>query len=131
MADDKSFADRVTGPLKNAGEAMKNAGAKAAENSQAINLKVLDQAERMAVQIDGDRLRYALAIRDGYRALAKGDYDAAAKAFAVERFRSVRGWREESVTKLLWDRAAAQAAGDAAAFTKYDAALRELSLPIS
>lgn len=48
MADDKSFADRVTGPLKNAGEAIKNAGAKAAENSQAINLKVLDQAEQNA-----------------------------------------------------------------------------------
>jgi hypothetical protein len=48
MADDKSFADRVTGPLKNAGEAIKNAGAKAAENSQTINLKVIDQAEANA-----------------------------------------------------------------------------------
>ena len=48
MADDKSFADRVTGPLKSAGEAMKNAGAKAAENSQTINLKVIDQAEQNA-----------------------------------------------------------------------------------
>ncbi|MFC3711711.1 phasin family protein [Sphingoaurantiacus capsulatus] len=48
MADDKSFADRVAGPLKNAGEAIKNAGAKAAENSQAINLKAIDQAEQNA-----------------------------------------------------------------------------------
>ena len=48
MADEKNFADRVTGPLKNAGEALKNAGAKAAENSQAINLKVIDQAEQNA-----------------------------------------------------------------------------------
>lgn len=50
MANDKSdsFSDRMTGQLKNAGEAMKNAGAKAAENSQAINLKVLDQAEQNA-----------------------------------------------------------------------------------
>ena len=50
MADDKTsnFTDRMTGPLKNAGEALKNAGAKAAENSQAINLKVLEQAEQNA-----------------------------------------------------------------------------------
>lgn len=50
MATDKndSFSDRMTGQLKSAGEAMKNAGAKAAENSQAINLKVLDQAEQNA-----------------------------------------------------------------------------------
>lgn len=48
MTDDKSFTDQVTGPLKNAGEAIKNAGAKAVENSQAINLKVLDQAEQNA-----------------------------------------------------------------------------------
>lgn len=49
MADDKTnFADRMTAPLKNAGEALKNAGAKAAENSQAINLKVIDQAETNA-----------------------------------------------------------------------------------
>jgi hypothetical protein len=50
MADDKSksFADRVTEPLRSAGEAVRSAGAKAAENSQAINLKVIDQAEQNA-----------------------------------------------------------------------------------
>ena len=50
MATEKpdNFADRMTAPLKNAGEAMRNAGAKAAENSQTINLKVIDQAEQNA-----------------------------------------------------------------------------------
>ena len=35
-----------TQPLKDAGEAMKNAGAKVAENTQSINLKVIDHAEQ-------------------------------------------------------------------------------------
>jgi hypothetical protein len=34
-----------TEPMKNAAEAMKNAGARAAENTQQINLKVIDHAE--------------------------------------------------------------------------------------
>ena len=44
----KSFTDRVTEPLKNAGETLKNAGAKAAENGQALNLSVISHAEANA-----------------------------------------------------------------------------------
>ncbi len=52
MADDeqpnaaKDLKDRMTEPLKAAGEAMRGAGAKAAENSSAISLTVIDHAEQ-------------------------------------------------------------------------------------
>lgn len=55
MADDKSMADRLLDPvrkageqIRNAGEQMRNAGTSIAENSAAVNLKVLDHAEKNA-----------------------------------------------------------------------------------
>lgn len=44
----KSFADRVSEPLKNAGESLKAAGAKAAENSQALTVTAVNHAEANA-----------------------------------------------------------------------------------
>ncbi len=44
----KSFTDRVSEPLKNAGESLKAAGAKAAENSQSLNVTVINHAEANA-----------------------------------------------------------------------------------
>lgn len=46
MADKKSaIEDNVVEPLKKAGEAMKDAGKKAAENSAAFSMKLIDHAE--------------------------------------------------------------------------------------
>jgi phasin family protein len=41
----QGFTDHVAEPARRAGERMKDAGAKAAENSSAIGVKLLDQAE--------------------------------------------------------------------------------------
>lgn len=41
----QSFTDHVAEPARRAGERMKDAGAKVAENSSAIGTKLLDQAE--------------------------------------------------------------------------------------
>ena len=41
----QGFTDHVAEPARRAGERMKDAGTKAAENSSAIGVKLLDQAE--------------------------------------------------------------------------------------
>ncbi|WP_156678390.1 phasin family protein [Sphingomonas profundi] len=49
MADDNQtgdMKDRIVEPLKAAGDALRGAGAKAAENSSAISLTVIDHAEQ-------------------------------------------------------------------------------------
>ncbi len=48
MTDAKNFADRMSEPLKNAGESLKAAGAKAAENGQSLNVTVINHAEANA-----------------------------------------------------------------------------------
>ncbi|MGL4542504.1 MAG: phasin family protein [Polymorphobacter sp.] len=50
MADDKSMADRLIEPVKKAGEQVRAAGEKIMENSSAVNLKVLDHAEKNATE---------------------------------------------------------------------------------
>lgn len=46
MGGTKDMNDRIVEPLKAAGEALRGAGAKAAENSSAISQTVLDHAEQ-------------------------------------------------------------------------------------
>jgi hypothetical protein len=52
MADDKkgNIADRIIEPIKNAGEQLREAGSKVMENSSTVNLKVLDHAEKNAIE---------------------------------------------------------------------------------
>jgi len=50
MADEKSMADRIIEPVKKAGEQARAAGGKMLENSSTVNLKVLDHAERNAIE---------------------------------------------------------------------------------
>jgi hypothetical protein len=52
MADDKksTIADRIIEPLKNAGEQLREAGSKVMENSSTVNMKVLDHAEKNAME---------------------------------------------------------------------------------
>ena len=51
MADKKStIQDQVVEPLKAAGEAMKDAGKKAVENSAAFSMKLIDHAEENSRQ---------------------------------------------------------------------------------
>ncbi len=50
MADDKSMADRIIEPVKMAGEQVRAAGEKMMENSSVVNLKVLDHAEKNAIE---------------------------------------------------------------------------------
>jgi hypothetical protein len=44
--------------------------------------------------------------------------------------RPVQGWREPVILKLLEDRAAAVANGNAEAGDRYEAALRQLTVPL-
>lgn len=46
MADNDKGTGKATDPLKAAGEALRGAGAKAAQNSAAISLSVIDHAEQ-------------------------------------------------------------------------------------
>ena len=50
MADDKSMADRIIEPVKKAGEQVRAAGEKMMENSASVNRKVLDHAEKNAME---------------------------------------------------------------------------------
>jgi hypothetical protein len=93
--------------------------------------KVFDEIEgHLAYQIDREAVARLTALRQGYRLLSANDYDRALPAFAAGRSRPVQGWREPVILKLLEDRTAANATGDALAVGRYDAALRELTVPI-
>src|SRR4051812_1760476 len=46
--DKRSFTDRIGEPLRNAGEAMRASTQKVADNTQQLNLKIIDQAEQNA-----------------------------------------------------------------------------------
>jgi hypothetical protein len=80
-------------------------------------------------QIDGARLAQSLAVRDGHRALASGNFDRALELFERAAKRPIQGWREPVVFKLLQGFAAAERAGNAADIARIEAALRELTLP--
>ena len=50
MTDNRqgNMADNMANTMRNAGEGMRNAGQRAAENSASINLKIIDQVEQNA-----------------------------------------------------------------------------------
>ena len=50
MADDKSMADRIIEPLKKGGEQVRAAGEKLMADSSTVNLKVLDHAQKNAME---------------------------------------------------------------------------------
>lgn len=92
--------------------------------------KALDQAERLSYQIDEDSLQSALGVREGYRHLARAEYDGALAGFVAARSRAVQGWREPVIAKLLEDRSAAKVRNDTTAVERNEAALRELTIPM-
>ena len=59
MADDKSMADRIIEPLKKGGEQVRAAGEKLMESTSSVNLKVLDHAEKNAVEAFNAMRSYA------------------------------------------------------------------------
>lgn len=92
--------------------------------------KALDEAEGFAYQIDIHTLQNAIAVRNGYRELAASNYDAALSQFTAAKSRPVQGWREPVILKLLEERVAAAANENGGAIGRYDAALRELTVPV-
>ncbi|TVV74056.1 phasin family protein [Sphingomonas solaris] len=91
MAEDtgKSATDRITEPLKAAGEALRGVGTKAAENSSAISLTVLDHAEQNSRQAFAALRAAAGATSAAELMKVQGDYVREQSNRSVEQARQI------------------------------------------
>ena len=134
IGDDRfvaSFAPNRFDDLRNGGTAIGVFSFALVIEDYATAWKVLDQVEKeFAYQIDEDALQSAIAVREGYRLLALGNYNVALPRFLAAKSRPVQGWREPVILKLLEDRTVAVASGNAEAVSRYEAALQQLAVPV-